>query len=203
MTTRARDLALDFIVGDGVTSLGQEGGYANNPADKGGETFRGISRRFHGDWPGWARVDQLKTHPEFPAAAVYDGTLDIMVREFFVVEFWDKVHGDELPEKMAVAVCDFAVNSGPDTAIRFLQITLGVPVDPSSVPIEYRVGPKTVKAANDAGEDSVVSYLARRAKFLHEVMDADPTQQVWALNWLRRLFSLSNVVLDGAGVNFS
>ncbi|MDR1034997.1 MAG: hypothetical protein LBT40_00015 [Deltaproteobacteria bacterium] len=31
-----------------------EGGWANNPADSGGETFRGIARNFHKSWPGWA-----------------------------------------------------------------------------------------------------------------------------------------------------
>jgi lysozyme family protein len=91
---------------------------------------------------------------------------------------------------MAVALFDFAVNSGPVTAVRMMQIVLRVFVDGD-------VGPKTVKAAHDAGEEAVIELMARRAKFLHEVMDNDPTQKKWAMNWFRRLFRLANIVLEG------
>ncbi len=91
---------------------------------------------------------------------------------------------------MAAAVFDMAVNSGVGTAARLMQVALNVPVDGN-------VGPVTVKAAHDAGEAGVVEFMARRAKFLHEIMDRDPGQTVWAMNWFRRLFKLANVVLEG------
>lgn len=34
-----------------------EGGYANNPNDKGGETYRGIARNHHPKWAGWKIID--------------------------------------------------------------------------------------------------------------------------------------------------
>ncbi len=37
-----------------------EGGYANDPADRGGETFRGISRKNWPRWSGWDLIDQVK-----------------------------------------------------------------------------------------------------------------------------------------------
>ena len=39
-----------------------EGGYANNKADLGGETYAGISRKYHPKWSGWAIVDELKKY---------------------------------------------------------------------------------------------------------------------------------------------
>lgn len=42
------------------TILGHEGGYANHPADKGGETYRGISRKANPDWVGWKYIDEVK-----------------------------------------------------------------------------------------------------------------------------------------------
>jgi hypothetical protein len=35
-----------------------EGGYGNDPSDAGGETYCGISRISHPNWPGWQFIDQ-------------------------------------------------------------------------------------------------------------------------------------------------
>ncbi len=42
------------------TILSHEGGYANHPADKGGETYRGISRKANPNWEGWKYIDDVK-----------------------------------------------------------------------------------------------------------------------------------------------
>ena len=179
----ARDVALGF-------TLGYEGGYVNDPNDRGGETYRGISRKKWLKWEGWGIIDAEKKMPDFPARLAGNATLSEMVLGFYQANFWYAIHGDELPEKMAVALFDFAVNSGVEPAIKNMQIVLRVFVDGD-------VGSKTVKAAHDAGENAVVELMARRAKFLHEIMDNDPSQKVWAMNWFRRLFRLSNIVLEG------
>ena len=43
-----------------------EGGYANNPADRGGETYRGIARKIWPGWNGWPLVDAAKQKAGFP-----------------------------------------------------------------------------------------------------------------------------------------
>lgn len=179
----AKDVALGF-------TLGYEGGWVDDPADRGGETYRGISRKHWPHWLGWEIIDAEKKLEEFPGRLVGNQDLAILVLEFYEKNFWEAIHGEELPEKMAVALFDFAVNSGPVTAIRIMQIVLRVFVD-------GEVGAKTVKAAHDAGENAVVELLARRANFLHEIMVTDPSQTKWAMNWFRRLFRLSNIVLEG------
>lgn len=35
-----------------------EGGYVNDPDDKGGETYKGIARKFNPDWKGWKIIDK-------------------------------------------------------------------------------------------------------------------------------------------------
>src|ERR1035441_4044145 len=42
--------------------MGNEGGYANNPADAGGETYKGIARKFWPQWCGWKYVDGVKAN---------------------------------------------------------------------------------------------------------------------------------------------
>lgn len=40
--------------------LSREGGYINDPDDKGGETYKGISRKYNPDWKGWRIIDNTK-----------------------------------------------------------------------------------------------------------------------------------------------
>src|SRR2546426_796362 len=42
-----------------------EGGYANDPRDPGGETYKGISRVFWPNWSGWPLIDAAKSAPKF------------------------------------------------------------------------------------------------------------------------------------------
>ena len=63
--------------------LKNEGGYVNDPDDSGGETYKGIARRFHPDWIGWAYVDNR----DFK-----NPNLDKLVSDFYYIKFWDHQH---------------------------------------------------------------------------------------------------------------
>ena len=41
-----------------------EGGWCNDPADRGGETYAGIARNFFPAWPGWALIDAAAARRE-------------------------------------------------------------------------------------------------------------------------------------------
>jgi lysozyme family protein len=171
-------------------TLDYEGGWADNPNDRGGETYRGISRKNWPNWEGWETIDAEHVREGFPSMLYSNVILAELVRQFYLKNFWAPICGDQLPRKMAIAAFDCAVNSGVGRAVRLMQIALGVTADGN-------IGPVTIKAAFDRGESGVIEFLARRAKFLHEIMDNDPTQKVWAMNWFRRLFKLANLVLEG------
>lgn len=188
----AWEKALDF-------TLSYEGGYAFDPNDRGGETFRGISRKAWPTWVGWPKVDAVKAAFEnnryLYQALLHDRGLLADAVLFYKTYFWDQIRGEELPPKVAVATFDMAVHSGAKQAVKLLQVVLGVTVDGI-------VGPATVKAANDRGEGGLEDYLAARCKFLFEIMDTAPDQKVWAMNWFRRLMRLANLVLEGPGLDF-
>lgn len=182
-------------------TLAYEGGYDNHPADRGGETFRGVSRKNWPNWTGWMIIDQARgAYPSASTPAFHDELMkspDLLHQAtlFYRGNFWEPIHGDELPGKVAAALFDAAVHSGVKTAVRLLQSSIGATVDGV-------VGPRTIKAAFDKGEPGLVTFLAARAKFLHELMARDPSQEIWDMNWFRRLFKLANLVLDGPGVEF-
>jgi lysozyme family protein len=77
---------------------GFEGGYVNDPADRGGETYRGISRKSWPDWAGWALIDQAKAAGLRSASAIGrhfadDSEMDALVTEFYKNEFWEPFDG--------------------------------------------------------------------------------------------------------------
>ncbi len=88
-----------------------EGGYANDPADRGGETFRGISRVSHPDWPGWAEIDHYKRElarrdgisnwrskanwRKLDAVTANDRDLARLVAEFYRKKFWKPFDGGD------------------------------------------------------------------------------------------------------------
>ena len=104
-----------------AATLAHEGGYANDPADRGGETYRGISRAHHRDWPGWKRV---AAHNARHLEA--DAELVALVEAFYRLRFWTPVGGDALDDlALACAVFDCGVNlRGVTKAVWFLHRAL-------------------------------------------------------------------------------
>jgi len=85
--------------------LGDEGSYVDNPADPGGETKFGITRR---------------EYPDLDIAAL---TRTDAVAIYFR-DWWQRYRYSELPGPIATKVFDLAVNIGPDHAVRCLQRAL-------------------------------------------------------------------------------
>lgn len=82
--------------------IGYEGGYTNNPADPGGETKYGISKR---------------AYPmEDIAALTYE-----RARYLYLRDYWGPAGCDALPEAIKFHVFDMAVNSGVKRAIITIQ----------------------------------------------------------------------------------
>lgn len=154
-----------------------EGGYANVPGDRGGETYAGISRRFHPGWAGWAAVDAAKTlrwNEIVPAAEPHVGP-------FYELNYWRKVKGDQIEDqRVANFIFDWYVNSGT-WAILHVQRELGLHDDAI-------VGPKTIAAINAAGPALFDRLKAKRIAFLRNLAKA-PSQKKFLAGWLRRIES--------------
>lgn len=118
--------------------IGSEGGYVNHPEDPGGETKFGISKRAYPD------VDIASLTIE-TAKAIYQR------------DFWTPL-ADAHPA-VKFQVFDFAVNSGIQTAIRKLQVAIGVADDGHWGPVSAAA----LERMNPA--DVVMLYVAERLDF--------------------------------------
>jgi lysozyme family protein len=102
--------------------LAEEGGYVDNPADPGGATNLGITRR---TLAAWRHVS--------PETALSKDAVMALTREeaseIYRANYWWACGGDSLPAGLDLVVFDYAANSGPARAIRALQAALGVAAD--------------------------------------------------------------------------
>ena len=136
--------------------LGHEGRYSNNPKDPGGETNWGISKR---------------TYPDIDIKALtQDGAKAIYLRDF-----WTPL--DEAPGAVRFQAFDFAVNSGISTAIRKLQLAIGVADD-------GHWGPLSARQLNCMElSDVLMLYLAERLDFMRKLS----TWQSFSGGWAGRI----------------
>ncbi len=188
-------------------TMGHEGGYANDPSDFGGETYRGIARRFHPGWPGWIPIDSVKVPaPQIvPESTVIDAMradLDPLVREFYRVEFWLKVGADHTDSQaVAAELFDTAVNMSPSRAAEFLQVALnalnrsdrGAERDYFADLVEDGdPGPKTQLAlqiylSRDPDRYLLTLLNVQQGAFYLERMRKIPSQERFARGWLKRV----------------
>ena len=121
--------------------IGAEGGYVNDPADPGGETKFGISKR------------------SYPDLDIANLTREA-VKPIYLKDFWNRCGCDSLPSPVNFNVFDTAVNSGVWTASKMLQTILGVIADGN-------IGPATRAAIQ--GKDPIklaVMFCAARLEFM-------------------------------------
>jgi lysozyme family protein len=103
--------------------LKNEGGYVNDPKDSGGETYRGISRRWFPNWKGWNIIDIYKKDKKLNNKNLSENKeLTNYVSSFYKKEFWDKIWGDKISnQKVANLLLDSSVNIGISNAVKMSQ----------------------------------------------------------------------------------
>lgn len=105
-----------------------EGGYSNDPRDRGGETYKGVSRVYHPKWSGWVIVDAYKkNHTLKTNDVIRDSKLDALVESFYRTEFWNSIGGDKIKDqKVANIIYDSAVNQGQGAAKNYVKDSLKI-----------------------------------------------------------------------------
>ncbi|MET0437402.1 MAG: glycosyl hydrolase 108 family protein [Devosia sp.] len=161
--------------------LRHEGGYVDHPSDPGGATNMGITRETLARWR------KVTPWTDLPKAAVQDLTLD-EAGLIYRANYWNTARAGSMPAGVDLALFDFAVNSGPDRAIRVLQGVLGVAAD-------GEVGPVTLAAVQATDPRRLVNALCdRRLSFLQRLASFS----VFGRGWTRRVAEIRAAALADA-----
>ena len=108
-------------------TLLNEGFYGNDPDDTGGETLWGLARNKEKDWPGWAIVDSLRGHSDFPSCLKENAELIQLRDNAYARKYWIPIKGDEIiNQEVADDLFDKAVNMGVHQGVVLCQRSLGI-----------------------------------------------------------------------------
>lgn len=150
--------------------LTREGGFSDDPVDRGGATSQGITQRVY---------DKYRDRAEVPRRSVRDIETN-EVRAIYFEEYWSPIHADKLSAPLDLVMFDSAVNHGVGGATKLLQRALGVKVDGA-------FGPITLKAAINHVADKVADM--RRALYA-DIIANDPSQRKFERGWNNRMVAL-------------
>lgn len=147
-----------------------EGGYVNDPDDKGGCTMMGVTIKTYQKYFGKDKTcDDLRNITD-------DEWLEI-----FKDGYWKPWKADEIKnQSIAQLVVDMGWGSGPKTAIKKVQACLGC--KPDGI-----VGPKTLAALNQSPASGVFRKLwVMRYQWFHEIAKVGNNKK-FLRGWLNRL----------------
>ena len=186
----------DFSVAYNKT-MRHEGGYANDPQDAGGETYKGVSRVYNPSWYGWILIDQEKDEMDFPQCLYDDEDLHEAVEDFYKDKYWDVNRLDDIKsQKVAEEMFDTGVNMGIGRAARFLQTALNYLNRNGSLyselVVDGAIGPASLSALqrvlNDGDEIVVLAMLnTLQGNHYMNYMDKSPSQKKYARGWFKRV----------------
>lgn len=182
----------DFKQAYAKTAL-NEGGYANHPNDKGGETYKGIARLFHPNWKGWVLIDSKKGSSEFPKN-INDKELEIYVEDFYRLNFWDPLLLDHVTDQsIAEELYDTGVNMGTSRAVKFLQRGYNL-LSSTTLEVDGKMGSKTLEAVNSYKYPATLFNLLNILQGYRyvELAEKDPSQEVFMRGWLNKRVILRN-----------
>jgi len=152
-----------------------EGGYVDDPVDRGGATNFGVTQ---------AAYDRYRTSIGQPTQPVKEIT-DAEVAAIYERDYWRASHCDSLPWPASLAHFDAAVNHGPLRAAYMLQEALGVAAD-------GKVGPKTLAAVASIDPRVLMERLLWiRVRFYQSISAGD--QIKFLRGWLARVLELRKV----------
>ena len=158
-----------------------EGGKIDHPDDPGGKTNMGVTQFL------LSAYDKLQGNEP---RDVFDLTRE-EAREIYENEFWKVVRGDKLPERVALAVFDTAINSSPKTAVKMLQDIVGTYPD-------GKIGPQTLNAVYQLDPHELFEkYNDARENLYNKIVEKKPSQVAFIDGWMNRLNDLRDMGTAG------
>ena len=181
-----------------IKALSNEGFISNNSTDKGGFTYKGISRTKHQSWPGWKIIDEIFRSTDYQSVQQINSNpiLQNLVQGFYLTEFWNKIQGDLLPtQNIANEIFESSINLGVSAASEILQRTINLLNRNSKlfpdISVDGIIGNETLAALRKCieanGEKLIYNILNfYQAKHYIQIMEKDHTQEIF-IGWFSRI----------------
>lgn len=183
-------------------TMDYEGGYAFDPDDRGGETYKGISRKHNPDWEGWAIIDDYKSQTNnFKSgySILYnDMELDLLTRDYYELVYWIRPKFnqiDKLFPELAEKMFDTGVNVGTGRVIKWLQSSLNLlnrnQKKYADISVDGGIGPNTLRTLSVAmgcnPKNRILTVLVvHQGEHYKGIMERNKSQEKY-VGWFDRL----------------
>lgn len=144
-------------------TLIHEGGFTDCASDPGGATNMGIEQR------------------DVPSIPIQTLTV-AQATAYYAQNYWKQYYSQINDQPTASKLFDLGVLFGVGTAVKFLQIALGVTADGD-------FGPATLQALNEAGSGFLDRYKAAMWQHAQAIVTKTPSSVMFLVGWQRRIMS--------------
>ena len=163
--------------------LEHEGGYVDDPDDRGGATNWGVTQAVYEDFVGYkCDKEEIKNMDEDTA------------KEIYYEKFWKPSRADKLPTEVRETYFDMVVNHGQGGAVKILQQACNNKRKPENyIAVDGGIGPNTIRAA--ANLKNWELQVERSGYYWNLVFKGSKytqrtTQVKFIRGWIRRCFKL-------------
>jgi lysozyme family protein len=171
--------------------LRNEGGFDDNPNDRGGATKYGISLRFLKSIP----IEKLKKYGVFVDSTINSRdiqqlTLD-QAKAIYRAEFWDNRNFEQLTSQdVCNYIFDMAINMGISPAIKCAQRACWALFRKKDIIVDDGIlGPQTIKLINDSGIFILPVMRSERAADYKIITIKNPPSNQFINGWLNRAYN--------------
>ena len=154
-----------------------EGGFTDDPTDRGGRTNKGITQH---------EYDAYRAKRNLPTNDVKNIS-DDEIHNIYLCDYWLASKCDQMEPKIATVVFDTAVNNGQGRSIMILQQSIGAKVDGI-------IGQETLYKLTAFKPDLANYFLITRNLYYDQIVKSHPEQIKFLAGWKRRVKFLSDFI---------
>ena len=160
--------------------LKHEGGYLDDPDDRGGATKFGITHKTLAAWRGeTVDAEDVKNMTVTEASAIYKA------------RYWDEMTLNGIvSQELAGAVMDFGVNAGPKTSIKAMQRAANWVQKNrkrGELVVDGDIGPITRRFVNTTDDRALlVKFFQERIRYYAAIAKHRPANRKFLYAWTRR-----------------
>lgn len=169
-----------------------EGGYSNDPEDSGGETYKGISRKFHPENPIWLIIDSHKDQWNFEQFLNTSPELSKYVHKFYY-DLYKKNKVNEFKQyNLKEKLFSMIVNMGESKAILILQRSFNLLKRSNVLAQDGIIGNEVLRNINNLidkdFDDLMMFYRAELYCYYKQIIEKRPKDIKFIKGWARRAF---------------
>jgi len=157
--------------------LKHEGGYVNNTNDSGGETYKGVSRKWFPKFKGWEIIDTYEDKTKLGDSV----ELQEAISDFYYSYFWYKLKLDDVKDPfVASMIFGYSVSAGKKQIVRKVQRI--VSTNPDGL-----IGNLTLTAINSMDPKAFVHHFLLEMFEFYTQVAKKGNNRLFLMGWMNRV----------------